>query len=54
MFCVSPVLLLIRSAWTSTFVLGAILHKHDNSRATSNKVMYKTTYSQLLKLKKEK
>jgi len=35
----------------ATFYLRAILRKRDNSRATSNKIMYKTTDSQHLKLK---
>jgi len=37
----------------TTFVLWAILQKRDNSRATSNKIMYKTTNSQQLKLKRK-
>jgi len=36
-----------------TINLPAILQKRDNSLATSNKMMYKTTYSQALKLKRE-
>jgi len=35
----------------TTFDLQAILQKRDNSRATSNKTMYKTTDSKYLKLK---
>jgi len=37
----------------TTFDQRAILQKCDNSRATSNKMMYKTTDSQDLKLKSE-
>ena len=36
-----------------SFVLRAILQKRDNLRATSSKMIYKTTESQDLKLKKE-
>ena len=36
----------------TAFALQAILQKRDNSRATSNKMMYKATESQHLKLKK--
>jgi len=37
----------------TTFDLRAILQKRDNLRATSNKMIYKTTCSQHLKLKRE-
>ena len=37
----------------TTFYLRAILQRRDNSRATSNKMMYETTDSQDLKLKRE-
>jgi len=37
----------------TTFDLQAILQNRDNPRATSNKMMYKTTDSQHLKLKRE-
>jgi len=37
----------------TTLGLRIILRKRENSRATSNKMMYKTTDSQNLKLKKE-
>jgi len=36
----------------TTFYLQAILQRCDNSRATSNKMLYKTTDPQQLKLKK--
>jgi len=35
----------------TTFGLQAISQKRDDSRATSNKIMYKTTDSKYLKLK---
>ena len=37
----------------TTFSLRGILQKHDNSRATSNKMMYKTTDSQDIKFQRE-
>jgi len=37
----------------TTFDLQAISQKPDNSQATSNKMMYKTTDSKYLKLKRK-
>jgi len=38
-------------AWSNYFDLWAVLQKRDNFQATSNKMMYKTKYSQHLQLK---
>jgi len=37
----------------TTFDIRAVLQKHYNSRATSNKMMHKATDSQHLKLERE-
>jgi len=45
------IIFILQQRGPTTFHLRAILQKRDNSRATSSKMMYKTTDSQYLKLK---
>ena len=45
--------LCLRRGGPTTFDLRAILQKRDKSRDTSNKILYNTSHSQDVKLKRE-